>query len=115
MKTNDIRANPILLEVFEQLKSMPLLVFGSAATKGLANANDIDVVIDLDANPSHQVYLKPVRQLARKYYGWVDNFAIKNGELWVRNDEATAYVKAKNAAAILKNIKRDAKPISEIK
>jgi predicted nucleotidyltransferase len=116
MNANDIerKIHPKLQKVFNELKDMPLIVFGSASTKGLNQANDLDVVLDLDTTPTAKVYLKPLMQLAKQYYGWIDNFAIKDGILWVRDDEANRYIKAKNSQKILSDIKKYGKPIGDV-
>ena len=104
----------IKLAILQQLQQMPLTVFGSAATRDVAQAKDFDVFLDLDANPEHKKYLKPVLNLSYNYYGWIDPFAIKNGVLYVRNDTATGWTQAKNARAILANIRSQGKPINQI-
>jgi hypothetical protein len=112
--SNDSGINPKKLEILGHLKTMPLTVFGSTAIKSLRDANDFDVFLDLDANPEHKKYVKPLLQLARKYYGWIDPFAVKKGVLYVRNDEATGWTTAKNATGILKNIRAQGRPIDQI-
>jgi 8-oxo-dGTP pyrophosphatase MutT (NUDIX family)/GNAT superfamily N-acetyltransferase len=106
--------NPKKLEILGHLKNMPLTVFGSTATKSLRDANDFDVFLDLDANPEHKKYVKPVLNLSYRYYGWIDPFVIKDGVLYVRNDTATGWTRAKNAQAILKNIRAQGRPIDQI-
>jgi 8-oxo-dGTP pyrophosphatase MutT (NUDIX family) len=110
----DGRINPKKLEILGHLKTMPLTVFGSTATKSLQDANDFDVFLDLDAHPEHKKYVKPVLNLSYRYYGWIDPFVIKDGVLYVRNDTATGWTRAKNAQAILKNIRAQGRPIDQI-
>ena len=112
--SDDSSINPKKLEILGHLKNMPLTVFGSTATKSLQDANDFDVFLDLDAHPEHKKYVKPVLNLSYRYYGWIDPFVIKDGVLYVRNDTATGWTRAKNAQAILKNIRAQGRPIDQI-
>jgi 8-oxo-dGTP pyrophosphatase MutT (NUDIX family)/predicted nucleotidyltransferase len=102
------------IEIFQHLKQMPLTVFGSTVTKSFQEANDFDVFLDLDQNPTHKKFVRPVLNLARKYYGWIDPFVLKDGVLYVRNDEATGWTRSKNAKAILQQIRAHGKSIDDI-
>jgi predicted nucleotidyltransferase len=102
------------LYILRKLQQMPLTVFGSVATKELSQANDFDVFFDLDSNPEYKKHITPIMELARNYYGWIDPFVLEDNVLYVRNDEATGWVRAKNAKEILKNVKLHGVPISQI-
>jgi predicted nucleotidyltransferase len=102
------------IEIFQHLKQIPLTVFGSTVTKSFQEANDFDVFLDLDQNPTHKKFVRPVLSLARKYYGWIDPFVLKDGVLYVRNDDATTWTKAKNSLAILQQIRANGKSIDDI-
>lgn len=103
-----------IMAVFDSIKDMPVIVFGSASTKGLSNANDIDVLLDLDATPANKKFVKQLRLIAYQFYGWFDPFVLKDGVLWVRNDEATGWIQAKNARGILADARKFGKSPSEV-
>ena len=102
------------IEIFNHLKQMPLTVFGSTVTKSFQDANDFDVFLDLDQNPDHKKFVRPLLILAKKYYGWIDPFVLKDKLLYVRNDESTGWIRAKNAAGILRQIREHGKSIDDI-
>jgi hypothetical protein len=77
-----------------------ILVFGSAAT-AVVEPNDIDIFIDY----THQVKeiggLGDLMVLARKHYGRLDPFVLKDNTLWTRNDTASGWIKARNARGLI--------------
>jgi len=102
------------IEIFQELKQMPLIVFGSTVTKNFQDAKDFDVFLDLDQNPTYKKFVRPLLNLTGKYYGWIDAFVLKDDVLYVRNDDATAWTKAKNSLAILQQIRANGKSIDDI-
>lgn len=93
-----------LLAIAEELQSLrlpgPLRVFGSMS-KGAQRPGDIDVVCDLRAlqEPAF-ASLSQLLSVCRRHYGWVDAFLLTNDDLLVRSDQATAWVRAKNAQGL---------------
>ncbi len=102
------------LDILDQLRDAPITIFGSAATKGIDQAKDLDVFLDLDANPGAKKYVRMLLDLAHEHYGWLDPFVLKDGVLYVRNDQATGWQRAKNGLSMLSSIKRDAKPMTDL-
>lgn len=106
-----------LIAIAEELQSLrlpgPLRVFGSMS-KGAQRPGDIDVVCDLRAlqEPAFGS-LSPLLSVCRRHYGWVDAFLLTNDDLLVRSDQATAWVRAKNAKG-LREAMTDAVPLGEV-
>lgn len=111
--------HPTITELLSKLSLLPaadrILVFGSIA-KGNATSKDLDVTLlatDFDDFPlamvdeSIQVTAKAMIALARKHYGWLDPFVATKNTLAVRNDHATAWVRAQNAKSLTDAILRD--------
>ncbi len=98
----------------EQLQlPAPLLVFGSMG-KGAARPGDIDVVCDVQGLQDLPLgSLRPLLAACRRHYGWVDAFIRTEGELWVRSDEATCWVRAKNTAGLVASM-ADAVPLAQV-
>lgn len=90
--------------IFRKLSEHPLSrnmrVFGSAATPD-ADANDIDVFLDCPGPAGRTAGLDDILELARRHYGRLDPFVLRDGVLWTRNDDATGWVRARNAAALI--------------
>lgn len=91
----------------------PLLVFGSMAA-GAARPGDIDVVCDMQGQQELPLgSLAQLLSVCRRHYGWVDAFVLRDGELLVRSDQATAWWPAKNARGLRKAM-ADALPLAEV-
>jgi predicted nucleotidyltransferase len=75
-----------------------ITVFGSVARVGSA-PRDLDVVLDLGPGSDPYNYMD-LLALARKFYGSFDPFIRAGRILYARNDEATGWIRAKQARAI---------------
>ena len=90
-----------------------IMVFGSIAM-GKTYPGDVDIFVDFTEN---QTGATALLSLAHRYYGMFDPFIYVHtggrNVLYTRNDEATGWVPAKNAKAILRNAMAG-RPLSEI-
>lgn len=114
-----IVVSDVLKDIAAKIAGLPgsedLLVFGSASTLS-KRPSDIDVVL-WAASGLSEVQRKLARKLmvlANQHYGWLDVFVWDGKSLHVRNDTATAYVFARRSRELLKAIKTDGKPLSEV-
>jgi len=97
--------------VLENLETLPfkdkIRVFGSIA-QGSKDPGDIDLFVDLrDQAFVDDRQLQPYRRLisiAGSQYGWVDPFLMFENALFVRNDHATGWQRARNATALKKSM-----------
>ena len=89
------------------------MVFCSIVT-GKTYPGDVDIFVDFTELP---IGVTALLELAQRYYGMFDPFIyVRTGGrnvLYTRNDEATGWVPAKNARAILRNAMAG-RPLSEI-
>jgi len=113
------KSSATLSAVLDDLRRSPvadrLVVFGSMA-RGSFLPGDVDVAIDLrSVPPVDELALHGLLRTARKHYGWVDVFVIEqDGNLLVRNEQATAWTNAKGARALKAAIAAEGKPLSEV-
>lgn len=106
--------NPALLTLAQQLRKQPLcehvLVFGSSVTRPDEAADlDIGVVgtLNVMARKDMQNFQHRLLVSARENYGLLDPFVLVAPgpvKLWGRNDEASGWMRAKQAKAIAKDI-----------
>lgn len=94
-----------------------IAVFGSLA-KGSAAPGDIDLFVDLSGEAFvDDKQLSPywvLIQIARKHYGLVDPFLRFKNALFVRNSEASGWIRATNVRALKKAMDTDALPLTTI-
>ena len=129
----DCQYRKYLLGVIRRVKNTHCVditrVFGSVVT-GKERPGDIDVLIDLDTpawnekleiveeervlTPEEKKSLGQVLKLAEAAYGALDPFFRLNGELWVRNETATGWIRAKNAKKIYREACRSGVPVKDI-
>lgn len=93
-----------------------ILVFGSAVTRP-DEARDLDLCLvvssDDSISPRLPGFMGSLLATARQRYGSFDPFMLREGyspghikdQLWVRNDEATGWIKSKNAKAVMVDIR----------
>lgn len=94
-----------------------LRVFGSAG-RGAESPADLDIVIDQTlAKPEDSRIMSDLADsllwLARQNYGSLDPFVLTADKLLVRNDHATGYMSAMNAAGLIRAINTDGVSLDE--
>jgi hypothetical protein len=104
---------PNLIKIASLLRENTLcdhiFVFGSAVVRP-DEANDLDVGLILAPGEikteTVRAFTGALIHIARQFYGSFDPFVLleKTGKLWVRNDEATGWVMAKNAKKLAADI-----------
>lgn len=95
-----------------------LRIFGSVA-RGDADPKDLDVVLSIPerrgAFKAHEHALaNTLLRFARQHYGWLDPFLRLDDALLVRDDRATGWIRAKNAAALLRAMDQDGVRLADV-
>lgn len=111
----------ILIALSRHSLAHRIRIFGSVAA-GSGAPRDVDAVVDLRAltrgeylslDPQ-ELELRPLLELGRRHYGWLDPFVRFSDELVVRNDTSTAWVRAKNKGALINSIEGTSRPLADI-
>lgn len=114
---NKLLKHLVTLEFASDIK-----VFGSVAT-GKAEPTDLDIFVDFSTMTRRQYLLsdpggarlQPLLNLAWNYYGSFDPFLrFANDDLLVRSDDASKWIKSKNAGAICANMDAQKRSLQEI-
>jgi predicted nucleotidyltransferase len=94
--------------IFERLQASPLAphirVFGSAAIHG-SDPKDVDIFVDFNV-PSGKAEISrsgraDLLKIAKDFYGHFDPYFLVGSTLFTRNAEATGWITAKNAPALI--------------
>lgn len=93
-------------------------VFGSIG-RGDPNPKDVDIMVDFrDSKEMHPKRIPGINaflRLAQKYYGWVDPFVKVGRTLYTRNETATDWTYARNAADIWKNSQHEGQRLDTLR
>lgn len=109
----------VLKDIVAKIAEMPgaenLRVFGSGSTLA-KSPSDLDIVLwaETGLSATQRQLAKQLLALAYLRYGWLDVFVWDGKSLHVRNDNATGYVFARKSRELLKAMKADGKPLSEV-
>lgn len=108
---------PRLAAILAALKAHPLapylVVFGSVARGTSGPYSDLDVFLDCACREPTPSELGALLALCRRYYGSLDVFLrTQTAGLYVRDEEATDWTRARNARSILRSVRREGVPLS---
>ena len=95
-----------------------LIIFGSLSNGGIhkddeyvIGIGDIDICYNLneydklkDIDVKHKNDCRLLLKLAKKYYGYLDNFILLKNNLLVRDDNADTYMYSRNEKQMIKSI-----------
>jgi hypothetical protein len=95
-----------------------IIVFGSLTNKSVSKDNenvigigDIDICYNLndyeklkDIDNNYKSDCRLLLKLAKKHYGYLDNFILLKNNLLVRDDNADSYMYARNEKQMIKSI-----------
>lgn len=108
---------PLLEQLAAYGPASKLKVFGSVA-RGDAAPRDLDLVFCGNGGDWEALVqegnLNRLLSLARLHYGRLDVFVLAGNRLYVRSDDASTYVIAKNSALLRSAIKADALPLLDV-